>query len=161
MTMAKYTDEDRATAFRIWIEQARSYKRVSEIMEIPAPTIQSWAMAHDWEERRVAEASSFLPGASVETAVALRLGGLAAAQSLQQIAYDDLQGVEKANINRVRALSIIISHAGFGASPADRAALEPRLQAEVQSDGNAQSRLAASLARLLDVVPIEDQLDLR
>src|SRR4030095_8847225 len=77
-------------AFRLWIEQGRSWTAVSRHTGIAVRTLHYWGEADNWEQRRATESAAFMPGKKVETAVALRLAAHNSAVKLQQISHDYL-----------------------------------------------------------------------
>jgi len=100
-------------AFRLWIEYGRSVRRVSERMGLEERTIYRWKAADKWEERRQQEAAAFIPGASVEGAIALRLAAYNAARRLQQLTYDNLENGTPLDDREVKSLVAIASIGGY------------------------------------------------
>src|SRR4030095_4892437 len=85
---ATTSPEVKAEAFRLWIECGRSWRQVSRLTDISESTLHHWANSDNWQARRLEAASSFLPGASAETAFALKLAAHNASLRLQQIAFE-------------------------------------------------------------------------
>ncbi len=110
-----YSDDQKETAFRMWVELGRSYRLVAQRLNIRDNTLREWAKKEDWEQKRQDLTLSVLPGMLAESAVALRMAGHAVAVRFQQIAADSLEG-KLADIAEVKALSLIMLHSGVSLS---------------------------------------------
>lgn len=105
--------EVREEAFRLWVAYGRSARRVAERLDCSPQTICNWRDSGNWEQRRQLEAQAFLPGATVEGAIALRLAAHNAAIRLQQITYDNLEHGTPIDDKEVKALTSIAAIGGY------------------------------------------------
>lgn len=131
---ARPDPELKEQAFRLWIENGRSYRRVSEQLGCDERTIYRWADADNWQQRRLEQAQSFLPGANAETGFALKLAAYNASIRLQQLAFDANENGTDLDLKQIQALTLIVDRGGF--SPVgSKTMAEPNLKpAEEQID---------------------------
>lgn len=108
--------EVKEEAFRLWVSYGRSPKRVSEKLGIDERTIHRWRVADGWEERRQNEAAAFLPGATVEGAIALRLAAHNAAILLQQMTFEAMEHGTPIDDRQAKALTAIAQAGGYAPS---------------------------------------------
>ena len=108
------TDEEtREEAFRLWVAYGRSARKVAERLDCSPQTVCNWRDDGQWEQRRQLEAQAFLPGATVEGAIALRIAAHNAAIRLQQITYDNLEHGTPIDDKEVKALTSIAAIGGY------------------------------------------------
>jgi len=126
--------ETKDDAFRLWIENGRSWKRVNDLTGIPLRTLHDWGTADNWQQRRLEQAQSFLPGANAETGFALKLAAYNASIRLQQLAFDANENGTDLDLKQIQALTLIVDRGGF--SPVgSKTMAEPNLKpAEEQMD---------------------------
>jgi len=105
--------EVKEDAFRLWVSYGRSAKKVAEQIGCSESTVHKWRVEEGWEQRRQLEAQAFLPGATVEGAIALRLAAHNAAIRLQQITYDNLENGTRIDDKEVKALTSIAAIGGY------------------------------------------------
>lgn len=96
-------------AFRLWIEYGRSWKRTSEATGIGESTLHLWAERENWQEKRAAFASVAAQGYLTETAFSRQAAAHYATIRLQQLAYDEAVNGIKADLNTVKAMTLIAS----------------------------------------------------
>lgn len=114
VTVGRSPDPDlQNEAFRLWIENGRSARIVASAIGCDKRTIERWAKSEQWEQRRIEQAQSFLPGAKAETAFALKLAAHNAAIRLQQISFDAFERGTAPNLKEVQALTLIIDRGGY------------------------------------------------
>jgi hypothetical protein len=94
-------------AFALWVRLGRSWRLVSQRLDIPEATLYRWRDSDNWEERRALAADAIMPGALEEAAFASRLAFQNATTRLQQIAADALDGIkpDKDEVMSLKAIS--------------------------------------------------------